>query len=274
MSTDTNNNNPENSAGTISDDQMAALTAKILETLQPSLTAEINKTITGAVGRVKKSLDDRIADVESRVTTKPDAVEDPGAPVNPVATPAASGGDGADQLKALQDKIAAQEARMVEMQKAANDRFEQLQSEAAQEKAAAQQMVAKTNLAAKLSDRVANPSHLLALAEQSGAIQYKDGQYVYPQKNAFNEDEFVPVDKAGKNGDYFDTLLNGDFAYMAKARPGTGLGSSNGKTTAAQSQQSKYFGDAPADPATLTQVAMSDGGMDSLVNDLLASSGG
>jgi hypothetical protein len=273
MSQDNTNNNPENSTGTISEEQMAALTAKILETLQPSLTTEINKTITGAVGRVKKSLDDRIADVESRVTAKPDPAEDPD-PAKP-ATPAKPSGDGADQMKALQDQIAAQEKRMAEMQKAANDRFEQLQAEAAQEKAAAQQIVAKTNLAAKLSDRVANANHLLALAEQSGAIQYKDGQYVYAQKNAFNEDEFVPVDKAGKNGDYFDSLLasDGDFAYMAKARPGTGLGSSNGRTNTA-TQQSKYFGDSPADPATLAQVAMGDGGIDSIVDDLLASSGG
>jgi uncharacterized phage infection (PIP) family protein YhgE len=271
MDPNTNNDNPENGAGTISDEQMAALTAKILETLQPSLTSEINKTITGAVGRVKKSLDDRIADVESRVTAKPDPADDASATPTPAAKPS---GDGADQLKALQDQIAAQERRMAEMQKAANDRFEQLQSEAAQEKAAAQQMVAKTNLAAKLSDRVANPNHLLALAEQSGAIQYKDGQYVYTQKDAFNEDEFVPVDKAGKNGDYFDSLLAGDFAYMAKARPGTGLGSSNGKTTTAATQPSKYFGDSPADAATLAQVAMGDGGIDSIVDDLLASSGG
>lgn len=271
MDPNTNNNNPENSTGTISEDQMAALTAKILETLQPSLTAEINKTITGAVGRVKKSLDDRIADVESRVTTKPDPDESSdSAKSTATATPS---NDGSDQLKVLQDQIAAQEKRMAEMQKAANDRFEQLQNEAAQEKAAAQQMVAKTNLAAKLSDRVANPNHLLALAEQSGAIQYKDGQYVYTQKNAFNEDEFIPVDKAGKNGDYFDSLLSGDFAYMAKPRPGTGLGSSNGKTTTAQGQQSKYFGDSPADPATLAQVAL-EGGIDSIVDDLLASSDG
>lgn len=268
MSADTNNNSSETSAGTISDEQMTALTAKILETLQPSLTAEINKTITGAVGRVKKSLDDRIADVESRVASKPEATDESSPKDSPVTT---TGSDGADQLKVLQDQIAAQEKRMAEMQRAANDRFEQLQKEAAQEKAAAQRLVAKTSLAAKLSDRVANPNHLLALAEQSGAIQYKDGQYVYAQKNAFDEDEFIPVDKAGKGGDYFDSLLAGDFAYMAKARPGTGLGSSNGKTTAAQSQQSKYFGDSPADPATLTQVAMGDGGIDSIVDDLLAS---
>jgi hypothetical protein len=271
MSADTNNNNPENSAGTISDDQMAALAAKILATLQPSLADEVNRTVTGAVGRVKRALEDRIASVESQVTAKPDPAEDPD-PAKP-ATPTTSIGDGSDQLKALQDQIAAQEKRMADMQKAANDRFEQLQNEAAQEKAAAQQMVAKTKLATKLSDRVANPSHLLALAEQSGAIQYKDGQYVYAQKNAFNEDEFIPVDKAGKNGDYFDSLLAGDFAYMAKARPGTGLGSSNGKTTPAQGQQSKYFGDSPADAATLAQVAMGDGGIESLVDDLLASSG-
>jgi hypothetical protein len=269
MSLDTTNNSPENSAGTISDEQMAALTAKILETLQPSLTAEINKTITGAVGRVKKSLDDRIADVESRVSTKTESTDE-SSPKDSPATPM-PGNEGTDQLKALQDQIAAQEKRMAEMQKAANDRFEQLQNEAAQEKAAAQQMVAKTKLATKLSDRVANPSHLLALAEQSGAIQYKDGQYVYAQKDAFNEDEFIPVDKAGKNGDYFDSLLAGDFSYMAKARPGTGLGSSNGKTVTQSSQQSKYFGDNPVDPTTLAQVAMGDGGIDSIVDDLLAS---
>jgi hypothetical protein len=269
MSADTNNNSPENSAGTISDEQMTALTARILETLQPSLTAEINKTITGAVGRVKKSLDDRIADVESRVSAKSEAADESTAAP---PTTAAQSNDGSDQLKALQDKIAAQERRMAEMQEAATKQFEKLQNEAAQEKAAAQQMVAKTSLAAKLSDRVANPIHLLALAEQSGAIQYKDGQYGYFQKNAFNEDEFVPVDRAEKGGDYFDTLLAGDFAYMAKARPGTGLGSSNGKTATPTSQQSKYFGGTPADPALLAQVAMGDGGIDSLVDDLLASS--
>jgi hypothetical protein len=272
MSADTNNNNPENSAGTISDDQMAALAAKILATLQPSLADEVNRTVTGAVGRVKRALEDRIASVESQVIVKPDPAEEPD-PAKP-GTSTAPSNDGSDQLKALQDKIAAQEARMAEIQKAANEQFEKLKDEAAQEKAAAQQMVAKTNLAAKLSNRVANPDHLLTLAEQSGAIQYKDGQYVYAQKGTFDDVEFIPVDKAGKDGDYFDFLLGGDFAYMAKPRPGTGLGSSNGKTTPAQGQQSKYFGDSPADAATLAQVAMGDGGIESLVDDLLASSGG
>jgi hypothetical protein len=258
----------------MTDEQVAAVMAAVLETLQPKM----EKSITGAIGRVIRQSEQRFASLEARLAAPElDDSEsgEPSKPAAPAATPApASSGESSAQIKALQEQFAAREQQMekqiADIKKAAEDRFTAMQQDAEKRTAEAVQQAERMKLASKLGDRVANPQHFLTLAEQSGDIQYKDGKYVRAVLNMYNEQEFVPVDKAGANGDYLDELLSSDYSYMAKARPGTGLGSTGGRAAQQQQAQSKFFGEKTADPQELATV-VAEKGMGALVADLLAS---
>lgn len=227
-------------------DDIKSLLGEALGTLRTELSEEINRTVTGATTKLKKSQDTAMSEmIKTQLSTFVEGISNPTAPVDPTPTegqpPAPSPVDSADPMAKFQ---AAMDAKLAEQQKLFQQQQQAMQKElqAARESAEKERLTtamtkAEGDLFTALQGKVNNPIALLATLERQGQVSYsaEHGTYGFKGQDEFQNPTFTPLaDKVP------ELLKNPDYAWVVPPRPGSGLGSA--PSSGSDQQQGKGQG--------------------------------
>lgn len=245
---------PESKALTLDD------LKSVLGEFKTGLMEEVNKTVSGMGGRLKKSLEtEQQTQIEAALgkvletVTKPAGEADPPGSEETKATtgtiekPSPSDNPIENFQAMLQRQQQALDSKLAATEKQYQEKIAAMQKAVEDERLNTAKSQAQASILDPVRDRLHNPQSFWRDLEAMGVVYDAERKtYGLKGKDEFQNDTFTPLSQ--KMDDY---LKADNLAYHVKARPGSGLNSQpNTSASPATNGNSAYSSDSKVDPAT------------------------